>query len=178
MVMTDLSFLAVLRNESCIFCAGLLSIGHSPCKNVKYKQSLSQQIPQPEKPNYAPTSLKNEKLLPVRKASRSGQDIRYGHCPAISTRIQDWEVAIFAVEQHAPVRDLRLALRGSQAGSGEELSAQRRAKPHITYPNITYNARSWKSGSITKSARRPGAICSPVRTAVSRASTRSAGRCA
>src|SRR6266545_3563790 len=30
-------------------------------QNVKYKQSLSQQIPQPEKPNYAPTSLKNEK---------------------------------------------------------------------------------------------------------------------
>jgi hypothetical protein len=24
-----LSFLAVLRNESCMFCAGLLSIGHS-----------------------------------------------------------------------------------------------------------------------------------------------------
>src|ERR1017187_9784035 len=53
MVMTDLSFLAVLRNESCMFCVGLLSIGHSrfQIKQLKQPEKQKHRLPVPWEAN-------------------------------------------------------------------------------------------------------------------------------
>src|ERR1035438_7257091 len=79
--MTDLSFLAVLRNESCMFCAGLLSIGHSLL-----------QIEQPENQKHR-TQYKSgtgETLSGGGKTRHPDRTIRYGLRRAISTWMQLW----------------------------------------------------------------------------------------
>src|SRR5471032_1379649 len=73
--MTDLSFLAVLRNESCMFCAGLLSIGHSLL-----------QIEQPVKPEYPHPRSEAGNPCPAGEAMRlPDKPLRYGLRDAIST---------------------------------------------------------------------------------------------
>src|ERR1017187_9479336 len=102
MVMTDLSFLAVLRNESCMFCVGLLSIGHS--------RFQIKQLKQPEKQKHRLLCIgRRIKLCPAGKAGVSGQPIRYGVRRAISTWMRDCEGSIRGRGTNGPFRENVLA---------------------------------------------------------------------
>src|SRR5689334_5695322 len=99
MVMTDLSFLAVLRNESCMFCAGLPSISLSFESVVEQCRKLSASCGQPS---------------PAGKLGVSGANQRYGERGTISTRARDMgrinycKRNCFSFRHHAPATEPNL----------------------------------------------------------------------